>query len=637
VPSCRNRWKRLWWLLAVLLAATVLGAIWWRSHRPDPAPRADLDPRLTYDGPLRNIRPDVQYAGDQACAECHAGIVRTYRQHPMGQSFFPTAEAPPLEQYGAAAHNPFEKSGVRYRVERRGSRVFHMADRDLAARPLFAIEAETVYTLGSGARGRSYLVHRDGFLFQSPVSWYSQQERWDLSPGYAADRLFDRAVPANCLFCHCNDARPMPDTVNRYEQPLFRGHAIGCERCHGPGALHARSSDRLDIVNPARLEPALREAVCEQCHLQGEARVLRRGREWFDYRPGLPLHEFWSVFVRLPELRDHQAVDQVEQMHESRCFQASNGKLGCVSCHDPHALPPSDRKAAYYRDRCLGCHREGDCGLAPAPRRAQSPDDNCAACHMPRESSADIVHTAITDHRVVRRPSRRDGPRRALEPGEAPVTLFHSGLPASGGQDAVERDLGLALIRLARQQTRATRLLAEIGQPKLEAACRAAPHDAPAREALGDAYRLLGRPHDALQAYTEVLAGAPRREAALAAASATSASLGQFDEAVNYCQRALAVNPHSAGYHGQLADLFARRGAWVEAEEACRAALRLNPAGVGPRLVLVRMHLARHVTDQAREEFEKALALVPPQRQTDLHRWYAEQGGLVTGPLPDSP
>jgi hypothetical protein len=37
---------------------------------------------------------------------------------------------------------------------------------------------------GSSSQGISYLVERDSFLFHSPIRWYVQQNRWDLSPGY---------------------------------------------------------------------------------------------------------------------------------------------------------------------------------------------------------------------------------------------------------------------------------------------------------------------------------------------------------------------------------------------------------------------------------------------------------------------
>ena len=49
--------------------------------------------------------------------------------------------------------------------------------------------------LGSGRQGASYLIDRDGFLFQSPISWYAQQRRWDLSPGYQKTNAhFDRVI-----------------------------------------------------------------------------------------------------------------------------------------------------------------------------------------------------------------------------------------------------------------------------------------------------------------------------------------------------------------------------------------------------------------------------------------------------------
>ena len=45
-------------------------------------------------------------------------------------------------------------------------------------------EAEVKFVLGSGNQGASFLIDRDGFLFQSPISWYARPGRWDLSSGY---------------------------------------------------------------------------------------------------------------------------------------------------------------------------------------------------------------------------------------------------------------------------------------------------------------------------------------------------------------------------------------------------------------------------------------------------------------------
>src|SRR5262249_6058290 len=160
---------------------------------------------------------------------------------------------------------PFEAKGVRYAVERRDGRTLHKASRRGQDGAAFAEgEAEVRYALGSGARGITYLIERDGFLLQSPIAWFAQQRRWDISPGYGDDVTqanFEREIPPDCLACHANRFRPVAGTVNRYESPIFQGHAVGCERCHGPGALHVESAGRsagpdLTIVNPGDLAPA---------------------------------------------------------------------------------------------------------------------------------------------------------------------------------------------------------------------------------------------------------------------------------------------------------------------------------------------------------------------------------------------
>ena len=56
-------------------------------------------------------------------------------------------------------------------------------------------------------------------------------------------------------------------------------------------------------------------------------RVERAGLRADDYRPGLPLQEFLTVFVPA-EARtgENRAVSHVEQVHASRCYRSSAGR-----------------------------------------------------------------------------------------------------------------------------------------------------------------------------------------------------------------------------------------------------------------------------------------------------------------------
>ena len=295
--------------------------------------------------------------------------------------------------------------------------------------------AEARYVIGSGRQAMAFLIERgDGYLFESPITWYSRKRKWGLSPGYENDNPhFERFVKPTCLFCHSNRFDHVEGTENRYRQPIFQGHAIGCERCHGPGELHVKrpvpaGDEPPNIVNPASLSPALREAVCQQCHLQGDIRVVRAGRKLTDYRPGLPLSAIESVFVKAERTGQTRFFGQVEQMHESRCFRESQGKMGCTSCHDPHELPDPREKAVYYRDRCLNCHAERGCKLPKPDRLSEGRDDRCTTCHMPRSPNEQVPHTATTLHFIPRFAYRAETvPEPPGQSSErvAPLIRFH--------------------------------------------------------------------------------------------------------------------------------------------------------------------------------------------------------------------
>jgi hypothetical protein len=271
------------------------------------------------------------------------------------------------------------------------------------------------------------------------------------------------------------------------------------------------------IVNPGKLPAPLREAVCQQCHLAGEARVVRRGRGLYDFRPGMPLEDFLSVFVRDRRPGEgSKAVDHVEQMYLSRCFRGSAGpgQLGCVSCHDPHEPVPRERSADHYRARCLGCHTTRGCTAPREDRLRESPPDNCVGCHMPTYPASDIAHTAATDHRIVRRRGR--GPEGGGGAGDhLPVSFYR----ADPGDPGLARDLGVALARLAAGGKGDPLAYARRAADLLADGVTSFPEDVPAREARGQALAVLGRRAEALGAFESVLARAPRREVSLQGAA----------------------------------------------------------------------------------------------------------------------
>jgi predicted CXXCH cytochrome family protein len=633
-----------------LLAGLGVGGAWLALRlapaRPGPPPAASTeppDPRRTYVGPYRNISPDVRYVGDAACAGCHADIARSYGRHPMGRSLVPAADLLDHQRYAPDTNNPFTALGRRFAVDRQGSRLWHrQAVFDEAGKPVVELAQEVRWAIGSGAKGYSYLAERDGYLLQTPVSWYTQKQRWDLSPGFVPSALAGRVVSGPCLFCHANRVRQDHDHADRFVPPVFEGHAIGCERCHGPGELHAGGELDHTIVNPARLPAPLRDAVCEQCHLEGEARVLRSGRDLFDYRPGLPLADFWAVLVQGQRSGgDAKAVNHVEQMYQSKCFQRPVGglKLGCVTCHDPHVRVEPEQRVAHYRAACLTCHEEATqarsasegnssprsrSGLvcsAPLPRRRQANRDSCIDCHMPRYSSSDIVHTASTDHRIPRRPADRPRPTTDLDAVRF-LDFYEDRFPQ--GDPQAERTLGLGLAKMMGAGMLQPERHGERALQLLESGLAQQPQDAEVRAGKVEVLALLGRHSEVLAEARSALARRPGDWRLLASAARAAQAEGQTDLALGYWRRAVEINPCMPDHQASLVALLIRTGQLDEARVRCEELLRLDPFNVSGRQAWVGLLLQQGKNEEARREFEVIRRLQPPDL-AQREEWFRQQ------------
>ena len=471
------------------------------------------------------------------------------------------------------------------------------------ASPLHEIKHRIRFALGSGVRGRSYLLQRGTQLFQSPVSWYGHQQRWDLAPGYAVQghARYDRLMGESCLACHAGQMNTLAPGDNRYdEQQPFSEVAVGCERCHGPGKPHiefheqelAEAQD--PIVNPAKLSPALRDSVCNQCHLQGDAVVRRYGREFGDFRPGDHLSDHQATFVHVDE-HAWDTVAQVQQMKSSRCYQASEGRLGCISCHDAHYKPSPEDRDTFFNQRCQQCHdKDGAtaiCSLAPDKQAAEPAAGSCIACHMPRGKAFDIPHTAATDHRVPR-----------VMPVAPPAKSNESGeSDSSGGSEMIDIDdttlFAANEVEMSERQRLRAKGLARMTQVRLtldpEAARQAirelSPYDTVpqtldslhddyvALEALGLAYALSGREPIAEQCWRQVLKHRPDYDPVHRSLTQLYARREDYPKALFHLDRYLTRNDHDGAMHFLKAELLAVQGNLRAAAVAAERASHLDP------------------------------------------------------------
>lgn len=189
----------------------------------------------------RNYQPpaDDGYVGSQACVECHGEITEAYTSHPMAHSIATVADAEDIENYDKTT---FEAVDRTYQVKREAGKVTHYEVlKDGSQNELYRQGESVQFAVGAGRKGRSYIVNRDGILFESPITWYAEAAKWDLSPGYDHEDhdRFERRINANCLFCHAGRvAHTSRSDPNRFKADPIVEASISCERCHGPARNH---------------------------------------------------------------------------------------------------------------------------------------------------------------------------------------------------------------------------------------------------------------------------------------------------------------------------------------------------------------------------------------------------------------
>lgn len=507
------------------------------------------------------------------CAACHAKEAAAYKQTGMGRSFYkPTSETVTEGEY---AH---KLSGRSYRIRSKDGKFFmRRAESGFEGKEENVWEKEIHYVLGSGNHARTYL-HRtpQNRLVELPVHWYSPGFL-AMGPGYDRADHFDgrRAIGFECMACHNGYPEVARGRDSMTDDPVYPGRiaeGIDCQRCHGNGASHVQAAQaqkskeeiRAGIVNPRRLAPDRQLEICMQCHLETTSfslpnMLVRMERGAFSYDAREPMAAFAFHFDHAPGTGHDdkfEIASSAYRLRKSKCFTESAGKLTCLNCHNPH------NAAVNIDAACAQCHT--------TMRATHAAKKDCASCHMPKRRTEDVVHVAMTDHKI-QKPPKGNLLAAREERHEVMGTTSYQGevVPYYPAKIENERDRELytAVAQVAHQSN------TKAGSMALAAALEKHKPRHP-----GFYLQLAAaQPAEASKHYEKALELQPDYGPALRAYGALLAKIGKLDRARELLEKAVATDANDGQAWHELARVHTLAGRATDAMTAARRAVAAEP------------------------------------------------------------
>jgi len=298
----------------------------------------------------------------EICAPCHSAQAKAHAATLMRNTLERGAEAAILRKHSVleATIGPY-----RYRIENGRFRVTDGSR---------TIDATIHWAMGQGEAGQTYVLDRDGHLYESRLSFYQNIQGLGPTMGAPAGtprnleealgrELTPKAV-LECFGCHSAQPSPTPGIARgtlEWTQTLIPG--VQCVSCHTDAGKHAIRP----AIRPASLRQISAEEiseVCGRCH-----------RTWGDVAANGPRGVGNVRF-------------QPYRIARAKCYDAADRRIGCTACHHPHNRP--NRKVALKATdlACASCHAK----LCPTGAKT-----DCASCHMPKFELPGS-HFRFTDH-----------------------------------------------------------------------------------------------------------------------------------------------------------------------------------------------------------------------------------------------
>ena len=595
-----------------------------------------------------NLNPEVKYVGDEDCSTCHLEIYKTYKKSGMGLSFQKPSTGEVIEEYRNDNKIYDEISDFHYEMIEEGGEFFQVEFRlNEDNNRVHELRREADWIVGSGRHARTYLTLSNGFLYEMPVTWYSEKGKWDLSPGYQTrNQRFSRPIIPECMNCHNSYPEHVEYSENKYKN--IPG-GIGCERCHGPGELHSKSrygwkliappSGRIDltIVNPARLPRREQMDVCLQCHLVGVKTIFREGEKSDGFRPGMKLSDWKSVYISDDLSPDNfDIASHGERTSLSACYIESGGALTCIVCHDPH-LPLKMLGREHYTEKCIGCHAAESLSADKKGTDHEAGAD-CVSCHMKQGATADVLHVNFTDH-WIRKFMKFDNVEQRSDEIITLKSFMEENDPAAGIR------LGMAYVRYFEEKHseteylfRAQKLLTEglipnqnhtggwynlgkvylsLNKPgealsSLRKAVELNPDHMQAHFAKGIAYEKVGEYENARRSYLNCLRLFPEDTQVLTNLGNLEHGFSNYEKAIEYYYKAVESDPSYSGSYANLGRLY-----FVDLKDAVNGrkfiekALHYDPDFPTALHHLGSIELAEGNVEESIRIFERAIEIDP--------------------------
>ena len=313
-----------------------------------------------------------------ACARCHPKEAASEPTTPMGRALELPGANPTLASHPKLT---VRKGPYTYTVQTEENKsVYSVTD------GIHTIAIPIRWSFGEGAQ--TWLLEHNGEYYESLVSYYPSIDGLDITTG---------------------DGSLKPDTLeSAIGRKLSNNDVTACFDCH---ATKAVSNGQLSL---ATLEPGVR---CEHCHTGLENHLvsqIQSGGDIVSAPPSLgrlnpeeisrfcgQCHRTWELVARRGWRGVINARFQPYRLANSKCFDGTDHRIGCLACHDPHQTVVRDD--TFYDPKCLACHAaSGSSSLPPRPARAKVcpvAKSNCVTCHMPKVRLPNGLMT-FYDHQI---------------------------------------------------------------------------------------------------------------------------------------------------------------------------------------------------------------------------------------------